>query len=192
MALLENPVVLEAMLELAAVVAGGKVFVTSTYNLEVGGFGVVIAFDQISKIEAALDAGIPMPALAAAAKRAAELMKPLKDAKDDAVAALEAAHAAAKAALAELAVAVPEAVAVDAAAPEARGGSGRCVGVRWDYAALVGAGAYAPQPSGRRRPRPRPWPPPPLVSGATAAAARDHRGAGAERGGVLRLEAGPC
>ena len=68
MALLENPVVLEAMLELAAAVAGGKVFVTSTYNLEVGGFGVVIAFDQISNIEAALDAGIPMPALAAAAK----------------------------------------------------------------------------------------------------------------------------
>ena len=139
-ALVEDPAVLAAaMVELAAQVTGGKCFVQGTCNLEIRGFGVVIADDQFARIEAALDAGIPLPALCAAAARAAAHMKPLKDAKDATVAVLEAAHVAAKAALAQLAVVVPEAAAVDAAAPVARGGGGgRRVAPRQDYAAMAG------------------------------------------------------
>jgi len=47
-ALLEDPFVLsKAIVEMAAQVAGGRVFVKATYNLEVSGFAVVIAHDQL-------------------------------------------------------------------------------------------------------------------------------------------------
>ena len=97
---LEDPLFLaKAMVELTAQVGGGKPFVLATYNLELSGFGVVIAYDQIAKLEAAVNEGIPLPGLSVAAARAAAIVKPLKDAKDADVATHEAVHAIAAARL---------------------------------------------------------------------------------------------
>ena len=49
------------MVELTAQVGGGKLFVLATYNMELSGFGVVIAYDQIAKLEAAVNEGLPFP-----------------------------------------------------------------------------------------------------------------------------------
>lgn len=58
------------------------------------------------RIEDALDEGTPLPALAAAATRAGQIVKPLQDAEDAAVAELEAALDATDAAVAECTTAV--------------------------------------------------------------------------------------
>ena len=126
---------------------------TGTYNMEVGGFGVVIA-DPIAKIEAALAAGIPIPELVLAAARAAALVKPLKDAKDAAVTACEDVLATAVAALAALtnteavlnaaAVVAPADAAVADAPPQARGGDVRRVAQRVNYATLAGGAQRTP------------------------------------------------
>ena len=134
----------KATVELAAQVAGGKVFVQVTHNLEIGGFGAVVAYDQVSKIEAAMDAGIPMPALTAASKRAALLIKPLKDAKDAALGACEADLVAAKAALVAVTNAgaepVPAAAVVATVAPPV---AARRPIARRDYAAMAGGAQSA-------------------------------------------------
>jgi len=133
----------KATVELAAEVAGGKIFVQATYNLEIGGFGAVVAYDQVSKIEAAMDAGIPMPALTAAS-RAALLIKPLKDAKDAALGACEADLVAAKAALVAVTNAgaepVPAAAVVATVAPPV---AARRPIARRDYAAMAGGAQSA-------------------------------------------------
>lgn len=91
-------------------------------------------------IDDALDAGIPLPALAAAATRAAQIVKPLQDAQDAAVAELEAALDAADAAVAECATAVAAAEGVPSPpagpGPVAREGGRKAAKV--DYAALSG------------------------------------------------------
>ena len=141
---LEDPLFLaKAMVELTAQVGGGKPFVLATYNLELSGFGVVIAYDQIAQLEAAVNEGIPLPGLSVAAARAAAIVKPFKDAKDADVATHEAVHATAVAALAALHSAeVPAASMAPADVPaEARGGgSGRRVAPRQNYAAMAGVG----------------------------------------------------
>jgi len=134
----------KATVELAAQVAGGKVFVQVTYNLEIGGFGAVVAYDQVSKIEAAMDAGIPMPALTAASKRAALLIKPFKDAKDAALGACEADLVAAKAALVAVTNAGAESVPAAAfVAPVAPPVAARRPTARRDYAAMAGGAQSA-------------------------------------------------
>ena len=141
---LEDPLFLaKAMVELTAQVGGGKPFVLATYTLELNGFGVVVAYDQIAKLEAAVDEGIPLPGLSVAAARAAAIVKPLKDAKDADVATHEAVHATAVAALAALDSAEAPAASVapaDVPAEARGGGSGRRVAPRQNYAALAGVG----------------------------------------------------
>jgi len=141
---LEDPLFLaKAMVELTAQVGGGKPFVLATYNLELSGFGVVIAYDQIAKLEAAVNEGIPLPGLGVAAARAAAIVKPLKDAKDADVATHEAVHATAVAALAALHSAEVPAASVapaDMSAEARGGGSGRRVAPRQNYAAMAGVG----------------------------------------------------